>query len=205
RLYILVQCLMNKGKKDRDKAIKKFYWKLHHWVGLYTGILIGVLSLTGALAVFIPEIDSYIKKQYYNAFSTPFPGENPEFTRSLSSLTSQFPDYQSLAVRLPHTPKDVVVIEMVYPENGEALRYEFFVDGGRDEILGKRLWQNSMANFLRQMHVRLYEGNWGRQLVGIGGIALFLVSLTGLLIYGNFMKRQKWPNVRKGLNMRIQM
>lgn len=196
---------MTKDKKKHHKAIKKFYWKLHHWVGLYTGILIGVLSLTGALAVFIPEIDSYIKKQHYRAFSTPYPGENPAFSQSLSSLTTQFPDFQSLTVHLPDTPEDVVVLEMAYPDNGEALRYEFFVDGGRDEILGRRLWQNSTANFLRQVHVRLYEGNWGRQLVGIGGIGLFMVSLTGLLIYGNFMKRQKWPEVRKGLNMRIQM
>lgn len=196
---------MDQAKKERKKTVKKRYWRLHHWVGLYTGLLIGILSLTGALAVFIPEIDSLIKKYHYDAFSTPHPVGQPEFVESLSSLTTQFPNYQSLNIHLPKTDNDVVVIEMVRRQAGESRRYEFFVDGGRDVILGQRLWQNSFANFLRQMHVRLYEGNWGRQLVGIAGIGLVLVSITGLMIYGNFMKKQKWPQVRKKLNMRIQM
>src|SRR3546814_13544545 len=55
------------------------------------------------------------------------------------------------------------------------------------------------------MHVRLYEGNWGQQLVGIGGLALAVVAITGLMIYGNFMKRQVWPAVRNRKNIRIVM
>src|SRR5690606_22751880 len=124
---------------------------------------------------------------------------------SIDELTAQFPDYQSLAIHLPQTEAEVVRVEMVHLDQRGNNRYEYFIDGGRDVILGKRLQQNSLANYLRQMHVRLFEHNWGRQLVGIAGIGLFLVSLTGLLIYGNFMKRQKWPQVRKKMNLRIQM
>ena len=43
---------------------KQLLWRIHHWAGLYAGILIGILSLTGALAVFIPEIDALILKHY---------------------------------------------------------------------------------------------------------------------------------------------
>ena len=53
------------------------------------------------------------------------------------------------------------------------------------------------------MHVRLYEGYWGRQLVGLGGIALLIVAISGLLIYSDFMKRQPYPKVRKGRGLRI--
>src|SRR5690606_23581091 len=55
------------------------------------------------------------------------------------------------------------------------------------------------------IHVRLYEGYWGRQLVGIGGLALAIVAITGLVIYGDFMKKQTWPNIRKKVNLRIVM
>lgn len=71
--------------------------------------------------------------------------------------------------------------------------------------MGSRVHQNSLANYLRQMHVRLYDGYWGRQLVGLGGLALTVLVVTGLLIYGNFMKRQSFPNVRKGRGLRILM
>lgn len=196
---------MEREMNAREKAVKKFYWRLHHWVGLYTGILIGMLSLTGALAVFIPEIDSLVKRHYYQAFASPLSGQYPMVGSSISALIEEFPEYKSLSVHLPRTQKDVAVIELTYPENGKTARYEFFVDSGRDKIVGKRLWQNTFANYLRQIHVRLYEGKWGRQLVGIAGVGLVLVSVTGLLIYGNFMKRQKWPQIRKKMNLRIQM
>ncbi len=54
------------------------------------------------------------------------------------------------------------------------------------------------------MHVRLYEGFWGRQLVGLAGIAFIVVTITGFLIYGNFMKKQPYPKIRKK-NTRILM
>ena len=188
-----------------EKKIKSIYWKLHHWVGLYAGIIIAVLSLTGACAVFIPEVDSLVKQHYYQARSTPYAGAYPAFGKSLDTLTIRYPDYKSLSITLPVHKNDPVTVQMQLAGKQQKGRYEFFIDGGQDAILGQRRTQNSLANFMRQMHVRLYEGTWGRQLVGLAGISLFIVSLTGLLIYGSFMKKQRFPEVRRGLNLRIRM
>ena len=76
---------------------------------------------------------------------------------------------------------------------------------GRDKLLGSRNHQNSVANYLRQIHVRLYEGNWGRYLVGLAGICFVVVTITGLMIYGNFMKRQRFPEVRNERGLRIML
>src|SRR5690606_35655892 len=184
---------------------KRFFWRLHHWVGLYTGILIGALSITGAVAVFIPEIDALIQQHHYDAAATA-PGTGiPHFGQSIDTLTHWLPDYRSLAITLPREPGQAVQVDMTIPADGATTRYDFFIDGGTDRLLGQRNHQNSLANYLRQMHVRLYEGLWGRQLVGIGGLALAVVCITGLLIYGNFMKRQAWPEVRRRTNIRIIM
>src|SRR5690606_21450966 len=193
---------MAKGT-DKAETGKRFFWRLHHWVGLYTGILIGVLSITGAVAVFIPEIDALIQRHHYNAIATASPTGTPHFGRSIDSLVSRFPDYRSLAITLPHQPDHAAQVDLIIPVDGTIARYDFFIDGGTDQLLGQRNHQNSLANYLRQMHVRLYEGYWGRQLVGIGGLALAVVAITGLMIYGNFMKRQVWPAVRNRKNIRI--
>lgn len=191
------------GKTENNK---KLFWRLHHWVGLYTGILIGTLSLTGAVAVFIPEIDGWIVRHHYNALSSPSFHGVPQFGRSIDSLIHQYPDYNSLLISLPEHPGQVVHADVILrPEGGDLKRIDFFIDAGSDRILGWRDHQNSLANYLRQMHVRLYEGYWGRQLVGIGGLALAIVAITGLLIYGNFMKKQLWPKFRKTMDMRIIM
>ncbi|WP_257657423.1 PepSY-associated TM helix domain-containing protein [Parapedobacter lycopersici] len=195
---------MSKHAAKADKS-KNLFWLLHHWVGLYTGILIGILSLTGALAVFIPEIDSWIVKHHYEATSTAVNG-TPRFGRSVHTLTQRFPDYRSLTISLPEAKEQVAKVDLVVglPGNRPA-RYDFFIDAGNDRLVGQRDHQNSLANYLRQMHVRLYEGYWGRQLVGIGGLALAIVAITGLIIYGNFMKKQSWPNIRQRVNLRIAM
>ena len=185
---------------------KRLLWRIHHWAGLYAGILIGVLSLTGALAVFIPEIDALILKHRYHANSSPSTVVYPQIGNSIDSLRRWFPTYTSLSVRLPQQVSDIAEVDLiVVPDGGKLQRYDFFVDAGADRIIGQRNHQNSLANYLRQIHVRLYEGNWGRQLVGFGGVALIVLAVTGLMIYGNFMKRQSWPDVRKKVGMRILM
>jgi Uncharacterized iron-regulated membrane protein len=194
-------------RAGKAESNKKLFWRLHHWVGLYTGILIGVLSLTGAVAVFIPEIDELIVKHYYDAASAPSPSGIPQFGKSIDSLIKRYPDYSSLTINLPDQDGQTAKADMTIrpPDQDGLVRYDFFIDAGMDRIVGQRNQQNSLANYLRQMHVRLYEGYWGRQLVGLGGIALAVVTITGLLIYGNFMKKQAWPNLRKTLDMRIIM
>lgn len=191
----------NPGRKGNNRLL----WRIHHWAGLYTGILIGVLSLTGALAVFIPELDAFIKKTHYRAVSTaPAEGEYPRFGESVAQLLREYPDFRSYYVELPERPGAVAEIMLSIPrEGGGSQTLAFFVDVGQDRILGSRVHQNSLANYMRQMHVRLYDGYWGRQLVGLGGIALTVLVITGLLIYGNFMKRQSWPQVRKERGIRI--
>src|SRR5690606_29458203 len=98
------------GKGEHNK---KLFWRLHHWVGLYTGILIGALSLTGAVAVFIPEIDGWIVKHHYNAHSSPSEHDIPQFGRSIDSLFHQYPDYNSLLISLPKHPGEVVQADVI--------------------------------------------------------------------------------------------
>ncbi|NEU09361.1 PepSY domain-containing protein [Flavihumibacter sp. R14] len=185
------------------KKDKKLLWRIHHWAGLYFGIVIAVLSITGALAVFIPEIDLLIQKQYYNVSSSP--SDKLNINRSVERVKAQYPDMSGLLVDLPEKAGQVAGLNFFVKGETKAdqKRYYFFVDAGSDLIVGSRDQQNSLANYLRQIHVRLYEGFWGRQLVGLAGIALLVLAVTGLLIYRDFMKRQPYPKVRQGRGLRI--
>ena len=187
----------------QSKGAYKFLWKLHHWSGFYSGIVIAVLCVTGSVAVFIPEIDYLIQRMHYNASSSPT--KEWHFEHALNALTHKYPEYQSLRIEFPDNPGYAGIIHLGINSPQEDNRFSFFIDMGKDQILGRRNRQNSVANYLRQIHVRLYEGYWGRYFVGLGGIALVIVTITGLFIYGNFMKRQNYPQVRKGKNIRIRM
>lgn len=174
-------------------------WKIHHWAGLYTGIIIGILCFTGALAVFIPEIDLMIQKQYYSVSSTFSSSATPKIDSALAQVKRQHPKMSGLLIDLPDKNGQVAALSFQIKGKNKAANktYSYFVDPAQDKILGSRDKQRSLANYLRQMHVRLYEGFWGRQLVGLAGLAFIVVTVTGFLIYGNFMKKQPYPKIRK--------
>lgn len=199
-------------KAVKKKKGKNLLWTLHHWAGLYAGVLIGVICFTGAVAVFIPEINVMILRNKY-AVSTDVP-EVPAFSKSLEKLKDQYPGMKGLLITLPKTAGQPVVFDFSVKTPGvrkdakkkvPSTRYTFFVDSSRDIILGSNIQQNSFVNYLRQIHVRLYEGVWGRQLVGLGGVALLVVTVTGLFIYAGFMKKQPYPKIRQGKGWRILM
>lgn len=189
-----------------EKKNQNLLWKIHHWAGLYTGIVIGILCFTGALAVFIPEIDLMIQKHYYSVSSTLPSSGTPKIDKALAQTKKDYPEMRGLLIDLPEKSGQVVTFNFQVKGKTKAdnKNYSFFVDPVKDKILGSRDRQNSLANYLRQMHVRLYEGFWGRQLVGLAGIAFIVITITGLLIYGNFMKKQSYPKIRKK-NTRILM
>ena len=144
----------------------------------------------------------------------------PVFGKSLEILKQKYPDMKGLLITLPKAAGQPAVFDFsvkeAKTENGQhtkdnkkkkspSKRYTYFIDSNKDLILGSSIQQNSFANYLRQIHVRLYEGVWGRQLVGLGGIALLVVTITGLCIYADFMKKQPYPKIRNGKGLRIVM
>jgi uncharacterized iron-regulated membrane protein len=192
---------------NTDKKNHNLLWKIHHWAGLYTGIVIGILCFTGAVAVFIPEIDLVIQKNYYSVSSSlPAPDALPKIDSALAQAKRDYPKMSGLLIDMPDKPGHIATFsfQVKGKDKADSKTYSLFVDPVKDRILGSRDRQNSLANYLRQMHVRLYEGFWGRQLVGLAGIAFVVVTITGFLIYGNFMKKQPYPKIRKK-NTRILM
>lgn len=194
-------------KPNNNGKNQKLLWKIHHWSGLYAGTVIGILCFTGAIAVFIPEIDGWIQRRYYSVYSAPLAAsELPNIDKALAAAKKQYPKMSGLLIDMPDRPGGVATFSFAVKGKDKASNkfYFLFVDPVHDKILGSRDRQNSLVNYLRQMHVRLYEGFWGRQLVGLAGLAFIVVTITGFLIYGNFMKKQPYPKIRKK-NTRILM
>lgn len=130
----------------------------------------------------------------------------PKFSRSLSFLQQKYPGMKQVQILLPSFSRQATTITFSTGENKKSRAYfAYFINGGTDKIMGYRDPQNTIANFLRQIHARLYERSWGRQLVGLGGVAFLVITITGFFIYSDFMKKQRYPNIRKDKGMRIMM
>ncbi|QDH78693.1 PepSY domain-containing protein [Echinicola soli] len=179
----------------------KLLWKIHNWIGLYVGVVIAFLSITGAAALFRPEVDRLLNPLLTKV--TPQP-DQVSLTTAVEAVLATHPNHELFEIELPKEYLDTWNIRL-RPKDPDPIQptvWEVFVNPYSGEVLGERNYFKSFSYFLRNIHVRLYEAQYGRQLVGLAGIALLISTITGLLIYGRFTKKQAFGKIRKK-NLRI--
>lgn len=174
----------------------KLLWRIHNWLGLYTGVVIAFLCITGAAALFRPEIDRAL-----NPHLTKVEKQNNtvSLTEVVERVLESHPDKQLFEVELPKEHLDTWNIRLKPNEAAPLfpMFWEVFVNPYTGEILGERNYYKTFSYYLRNIHVRFYEAEFGRQIIGLAGIALLISTITGFLIYGKFMKSQSFGEIRK--------
>ncbi len=163
---------------------KSFLFKIHSYSGLFSGIFVLAMSLSGALLVFHDEIDSF---QYPSFFTT----ENkPVLTvdSCYSILQKQYPHAQISSCSLAETVSQPFVFTVydssfkkgtqsmqvfIHPQTGEILQLR---GGGKD-------FRNNFMGWLSIFHNSFYLKKRGEWLLGFFSI-IFLVSIiTGVILY----------------------
>ncbi|MCU0389972.1 MAG: PepSY domain-containing protein [Thermoflexibacter sp.] len=194
--------------------MKKKLWAVHSWLGLYTGIFIAFLSITGALVVFKDEIDVLSNPHLFKV--------NPQnqrlnynllFDKAKSYTAQQDSTLQIAQLCFPQKKEDALLViayqeEVKNKQKGKERKenliekainaqiYHLFINPYTGEVLGNRNYYKSLAFYLRNIHVRFYDGWIGRQATGIFGIALVISTILGFVIYGNFMKEAVFASIR---------
>jgi len=162
------------------RRVRQLYaW--HKWAGLLTGLFIFVITISGAIAVFKEEIDLLLTPaRRVEPASTP-PASLDDI---LPAVQRAYTGARIESVNLPRNPHTAYSI---FLDDGKQ-RTEVFVNPYSGALTGARTGE-TVANVIRQLHVRFYYfGAWGRVVVGVFGLALLVSTLTGVLIYGRFMK-----------------
>ncbi|MEM9301539.1 MAG: PepSY-associated TM helix domain-containing protein [Pseudomonadota bacterium] len=187
--------------RKRSAGSRSKLWTIHAWVGFYAGIVIAALSLTGVAALFKEELDRALNPQL---FSVAPAAVTVDIAERIEAVRSEHgPEHHSQTFP-PLSPTETWRLRFLLRKRFGFEQIEVFIDPYSGRILGERDYTRTLAYFLRQVHVRLYESVFGRQIVGIAGIALLVSTVTGLLIYGRFMKKQFFAAVRSK-NIRVKM
>lgn len=194
--------------------MKKRLWAVHSWLGLYTGIFVAFLSVTGALVVFKDEIDAMLNPTLFKTTPTGQRlGYNWLLAKAQGLVLAKDSTLRVAQFYLPQTPGDAVLVvahqdddkESKRPGQGQKSRlakaldaqiYHLFLDPYTGQVLGDRNYYQSIAFYLRNVHVRFYDGWIGRQATGIFGLALVISTVLGMVIYGNFMKQAIFASIR---------
>ncbi|MEM9858248.1 MAG: PepSY-associated TM helix domain-containing protein, partial [Bacteroidota bacterium] len=168
--------------------------------GLYAGLVIAVLSVSGVAALFKVEIDEAINANYFkisaNQETTDF---YPDLNPLIDSLKSEYGEsnFAGIIPSIDRSKNWIILFNVVKREPYPVgYAYQVFFNPYTGKVVGVRDRFKTFSHYIRQLHVRLFNGFLGRWWVGLGGIALLVSTVTGILIYGHFMKRQFFGAIR---------
>lgn len=179
-------------------------WKIHHWTGLYSGIFILILSVSGAVLVFQNEVDRLLNSGLYRVNS----GEREP--HSLQVVYDHFQSVQQTTLEAGFSrevwqiPEDRlspwrVTLRKRKKEGAKSETREFFIDPYTLEMQ-QRDPSRTFNAYITNLHFRLYQGRLGKTVVGCFAIVFLVTIVTGVFIYGRFVRNLDLGEIRRSRN-----
>lgn len=161
---------------------------LHRWCGLISAANLAILCVTGALLVFVHEIDTLLATEERAEDVQPGP-----IAPLLHEIVAAHPDHHIGSLRPPHEPGDPYQVAL--HSDDDFLRLE--LDPGRG-TWRPSIDRGGVTEWLLDLHVHLFLGLPGQILVGLMGTVWFIGTLAGMLLYGPFSGKRALGQVRAG-------
>jgi uncharacterized iron-regulated membrane protein len=189
--------------------MKKIF-KIHSWLGLFNGVWLLLLGLSGSLLVYYVEIDRYINSDILCVEKT---GERLSVDTLYKIVRSRHPDASGTNITFfPKTENDCYSFRLY--DNAKIKSnyyswdlYQVDINPYTGEIVREGYYRDfvSFLHWLHTFHYSLQMGTPGMLIVTIAGILLFINILTGVIIYRKYILKAlifrapvQWKNWRTG-------
>jgi uncharacterized iron-regulated membrane protein len=164
--------------------VRKLVLRLHGFVGILTGLLLTVISITGAGIVFQEELDHALNPAFF--FVTPPANTQSVMIETITTAAQvKHPELPIWFIRPPKQANQSYQVTQKLPNHHQL---QTFVDPYSGRVLGSRVWEHSPIGFMFALHHDLLVGQVGMILVGITGICLLLMAVTGILLWTGWRK-----------------
>ena len=171
-------------------VFRKIVGWLHLWLGLVSGLVVLIVSITGCLFVFEKEISDVTHKKIL------FVEKAHSATVPLSAMKEKAQTVlgTSMPVQyiITHQQPDRAWEFMAYKENDSALTYfgateyfiSVFVNPYTGEITGTRNYKTDFFNIIKFVHWSLLlNTQYGQPIVGWGTFIFVILLVTGLILW----------------------
>lgn len=164
--------------------------RLHLWLGLSVGMILVLISLSGAAIVFYVELDQWLHPE----LQVPMPqSSEPDWDQAVRTLRASYPD-KTGPWRLEVTP-DPQLIPARYNQPQETKGQHFapmlvWLSADGRQVLRQDYWGQSLLTWLYNLHYQLLLGATGTLLLGYLGIATLVLLISGLLAW--WPRRGQW-------------
>lgn len=181
-------------KSFNQNALYRTVWRWHFYAGLFVLPLVFILSVTGSIFLFKPQIDRWEER----AFSG-LPVENATTpTAQMAAALTAFPGAQFQSYRLPERPGDAAAIHLALPDGTHMI--DVFVSP-QGKVLGSLDTETRLMSVVQEIHGSLLAEKWGGYVVELAGSWAIVMILSGLWLWwpqGGGLAGVIWPRLSLG-------
>jgi uncharacterized iron-regulated membrane protein len=171
------------------RAVRRFLFQVHMWIGLVLGLLLVLLGLSGSILVYDDKVaDLLDPPPAATAVGAPLP-----LDRLIAAARAAAPAQGQMQLVMPEGPGEAASVRIgqmsrMGPPPGGGRRpraTEVFVDPVSGAVLGTRTaLQPGILTFAHQLHGNFLMGRDGRsKVVGPLGVAMLLLGLSGIVLW----------------------
>lgn len=156
-------------------AAYRTIWRRHFYAGLFVLPFILILSITGAIYLFKPQIERWEERAWLNLGTQGAVSPDAQLAAVLAANPgARFDNY-----RLPREPGDAAMIQLGIADGGK--RQVFVSPQGK--VLGSFDPDTRIADTISRIHGSLLLGAWGDWLVELAASWTIVMILTGLYLW----------------------
>lgn len=165
--------------------MRKALFQIHLWSGIGLGLYIFFISVTGSVLVYRNELYVWVTPDPYISQA---PGPSLSEDALKDAALAAYPGYSISRISPHYNPDYATVIWL----NKDGKSIERLFDPRTGEDVGKAVSTGVMlVSGLIEIHDNFLVGRTGQIINGIGGMAVVVVALTGLVIWWPGRKRWK--------------
>jgi len=196
--------------------LNRSLFKLHSWLGLFTGIFLILLGLSGSVLVFRTELDKFFNQDLLHVPSSGAIRPDQALTRCYDSITSRYPNLDGIAWLNPDAGPGDAYNFRIYFNDTRLLTYDLALisfDPHTGSILREApssQFTPSFIEWLFQFHFSFQLGVPGAALTAVFGITMLLSMLTGAVVYRKMLwkvitfqvkiNRKNWRTISSDLH-----
>lgn len=158
-----------------DTATYRTIWRWHFYAGLFVLPFVLLLSVSGAIYLFKPQIDQWEERDYRGLSLEGAVSAD----RQLEVVKTAFPGGSFNHYRLPERPGDAAMVQMTLPDGAPA---EIYVSP-QGQVLGTLDPAQRISNTISRFHGSLMLGDWGDRLVELAASWTIVMILSGLYLW----------------------
>lgn len=189
----------------KKSSTKKTIRNIHLWLGLSIGLLIFIISITGAIYAFQEEITNALREEAIYNTETNIDSKKTlsiaELEKKVDAFTNE--KYPIHWVNIANN-KNINYVFYYYERDDHAWNYfdeyiiykSVYINPFTGEIEGVYDEKNSFFNIVKFIHWSfLLKGDWGTYVVGIPTLIFLIMIITGIILW--------WPKNKKARKQRF--